>query len=60
MKARPAAVVIWPRPLGEYGRAEFGVDYGARIRDWIRDDYVEIPTGPGRERAPVVAVRRGR
>ena len=60
MKAQPAAMVIWPRPLGEYGRAEFGVDYGARIRSWIRDDYVEIPTGPGRERAPVVAVRRGR
>ncbi len=60
MKARPAAVVIWPRPLGEYGRGEFGVDYGARIRNWIRDDYVEIPAEPGRERAPVVAVRRGR
>ena len=60
MKARPAAVVIWPRPLGEYGRGEFGVDYGARIRNWIRDDYVEIPAQPGRERAPVVAVRRGR
>ncbi|MET0620854.1 MAG: hypothetical protein ABW056_11280, partial [Thermoanaerobaculia bacterium] len=60
MKARPAAVVIWPRPLGEYGRGEFGVDYGARIRNWIRDDYVVIPAEPGRERAPVVAVRRGR
>lgn len=59
-KANPAAVVIWPRPLGEYGGAEFGVDYGARIRDWIREDYVELPAGPGREHGPVVAVRRSR
>jgi len=30
-----------------------------RVR-WHARSYVEIPTGPGRERAPVVAVRRGR
>ncbi len=59
-KARPAAVVIWPRPLGEYGGAEFGISYGADIRRWIREDYVELPAEPGRERGPVVAVRRSR
>ncbi len=59
-EARPAAVVIWPRPLGEYGGAEFGVGYGARIRGWIREDYVEMPAEPGRPHGPIVAVRRSR
>ena len=58
-KARPAAIVIWPRPLGEYGEAEFGVGYGEEIRRWIRERYVEVELpARGGGRAPVVALRR--
>jgi len=35
--ARPAAIVVWRRPAGEYGRGLFGEDYGRRIADWIRE-----------------------
>ncbi|HYB54371.1 MAG TPA: glycosyltransferase family 39 protein [Thermoanaerobaculia bacterium] len=38
-KVRPAAVVVWLRPTGEYGRGLFGVDYGKRLRAWIDREY---------------------
>lgn len=57
-EARPGAVVIWPRPLGEYGGAQFGVDYGASIRDWIDRDYVRAPVTGGSGRSPILALRR--
>ena len=31
VRARPAAVVIWPRQLAEYGGRQFGVDYARTI-----------------------------
>ena len=40
------------------GQGEFGAGYGERIRDWIRQNYVELPAEPGGERAPIVALRR--
>lgn len=48
-KANPAAVVVWPRPLGEYGKGLFGRDYGKRLRVWIDGRYRVEPlvTGPG-------------
>lgn len=33
--AKPAAILIWPRPADEYGSGFFGLDYGIRIQDWI-------------------------
>ncbi|HYK40841.1 MAG TPA: hypothetical protein VE007_00535, partial [Thermoanaerobaculia bacterium] len=57
-RARPAAVVLWPRPLGEYSRGEFGTDYGRRIRDWIAREYAEhrVANQPGR--SPVIGLRK--
>ena len=48
-RADPAAVVVWPRPLGEYGKGFFGRDYGMRLRAWIDGRYRVEPlvTGPG-------------
>lgn len=57
-RARPAAVVIWPRPLGEYGRAEFGSDYATSLRAWVREHYVERPFGSGSVRPPILALRK--
>src|SRR5439155_1781123 len=37
--APPAAVVIWWRPLGEYGAGLFGEDYAREIRRWIGESY---------------------
>jgi len=56
--ARPAAIVIWPRVLGEYGPAEFGTDYALLIRAWIRRQYVEGSVNGGSGRRAVLAVRR--
>ena len=56
-KARPAAIVIWPRALGEYGFADFGVGYGEKIRGWIRESYAELPADPRDRHAPIVALR---
>ena len=33
--ARPAAIVVWLRPTGEYERGLFGRDYGKRVAEWI-------------------------
>jgi hypothetical protein len=41
--ARPAAIVLWRRPVPEYGRALFGEDYGKRIRVWIDGNYDLVP-----------------
>jgi len=38
-RADPAAIVLWRRPAGEFDRALFGDDYGARIRAWIEANY---------------------
>jgi hypothetical protein len=42
-KSKPAAVVVWRRPAGEYGRGLFGVDYGRRLHAWIEAHYRLIP-----------------
>jgi hypothetical protein len=61
--ARPAAVVIWNRPVTEYDRSLFGADYGLKIRDWIRANYDETKfraTGDPQRTNPrfVLALRR--
>ena len=35
----PGAIVLWRRPVSEYDRALFGMDYGTTIRDWIDRRY---------------------
>ena len=42
-RAAPASVVVWNRPLGEYGAGTFGLDYARRIRAWIDRDYEVRP-----------------
>ena len=39
VRARPAAVVLWRRPVSEYDRGLFGADYGQSIRKWIEENY---------------------
>ncbi len=39
MRARPAAIVIWRRPVSEYDRGLFGEDFGQSIRKWIDENY---------------------
>jgi peptidoglycan/LPS O-acetylase OafA/YrhL len=41
--ADPAAVVLWNRPTGEYGRAQFGEEYGVFIARWIDQHYAVRP-----------------
>jgi hypothetical protein len=57
--APPAAVVIWRRPSGEYGRGLFGADYGRRVHDWIARHYdlepFRAPGAPPRRNARFVA-----
>ncbi len=38
-RARPAAIVLWRRPVSEYDRGLFGEDYGRSIREWIEENY---------------------
>ena len=38
-RARPAAIVLWRRPVSEYDRGLFGEDYGRQIRKWIDRNY---------------------
>jgi hypothetical protein len=38
-RARPAAIVLWRRPVSEYDRGLFGEDYGQGIRKWIDGNY---------------------
>jgi hypothetical protein len=42
-RARPGAIVLWPRPTGEYGAAEFGIDYGRDVLAWIERNYALSP-----------------
>lgn len=42
-RSRPAAVVIWRRPTGEYGRGFFGEDYGKKIGEWAHVNYEMTP-----------------
>jgi hypothetical protein len=39
VRARPAAIVLWRRPVSEYDRAMFGEDYGEVIWKWIDANY---------------------
>ncbi len=48
--ARPAIVVVWNRPTGEYGKSTFGVDYGTRISRWIGENYTPLPMSPATAR----------
>jgi hypothetical protein len=38
-RERPAAIVVWNRPTGEYGRGNFGQDFGALILRWVERNY---------------------
>jgi hypothetical protein len=57
-RERPAAVVIWKRSTGEYGPAQFGEDYGRRIRSWIDDNYVVQAHGTFVPPQAILAIRR--
>ncbi len=59
-EARPAAIVIWPRPLGEYGAGFFGRDYGTGIQAWIDSEYehVALEGSKGMDQRIVLAIRR--
>ncbi|HEY3124706.1 MAG TPA: hypothetical protein VGK70_11690 [Thermoanaerobaculia bacterium] len=57
-RARPAAVVIWKRPTGEYGPARFGEDYGRPISRWIEENYVAQPHGTFVLPQAILAIRR--
>jgi hypothetical protein len=53
----PRALVLWPRRTDEYGPAEFGVDYGRRIFEWIQANY-EGPIVPAPRGSARLYVRR--
>ncbi|HEY3172089.1 MAG TPA: hypothetical protein VGK86_05855 [Thermoanaerobaculia bacterium] len=55
----PAIVVIWRRPLGEYGRGVFGEGYGQRTRDWIEKHYVQRPVAAAGAKVYMIAGRKG-
>jgi hypothetical protein len=59
-RARPGAIVVWPRPLGEYGRAGFGLDYGTSIRAWMDREYADTPVAGIARRGPVLLRARAR
>jgi hypothetical protein len=42
-QASPSALVIWPRPLGEYGSGFFGQDYALSLERWIEARYRPRP-----------------
>ncbi len=53
-RARPAAIVLWRRPVSEYDRGLFGGDYGQDIRKWIEENYrLEPFRAAGAPRRPV-------
>ena len=41
--AKPAAIVVWRRPMGEYDQGFFGKGYGRKVLAWIDDHYVPVP-----------------
>ena len=42
-RASPGALVIWPRPVGEYGNGFFGRDYARSLQSWIDANYRPEP-----------------
>ncbi len=42
-RASPGALVIWPRPVGEYGNGFFGRDYARSLQGWIDAYYRPEP-----------------
>ena len=60
--ARPAAIVVWLRPTGEYERGLFGRDYGKRVAEWISAHYVAVrfETGPRTRANPTFTLYRPR
>jgi hypothetical protein len=40
-RARPRAIVIWPRLTTEYGPGRFGEDYAQGVMQWILEHYEE-------------------
>lgn len=38
-----SVIVIWSRPVGEYGAGFFGEDYGQSIARWIESNYEIVP-----------------
>jgi hypothetical protein len=59
-RRKPRVIVIWPRPLGEYGGGVFGEHYGREIRRWIDRSYApcsgaSAEKGPARSRILVAA-----
>jgi len=54
----PRFLLLWPRSTAEYGRTEFGVDYGRRIFAWIEANY-DGPVRPARRNPARLYVRRG-
>jgi hypothetical protein len=46
--AKPAAIVLWRRPMGEYDRGLFGKEYGRKVLAWIDDHYLPVPAEAGR------------
>jgi hypothetical protein len=57
-RRQPQAIVVWPRPVGEYGGGEFGSHYGVRIRALIEEEYDLRPIPKGRERSRVLLAFR--
>jgi hypothetical protein len=53
----PGAIVIWPRPLGEYGRGFFGEDYATRLGAWIAARYRPVTVKGAGRHAPAVLCR---
>jgi hypothetical protein len=49
-RARPIAVVIWPRSLGEYGHGLFGRDYGVVLGRWIETNCRPVAVADDRDR----------
>ena len=54
----PRFVLLWPRATAEYGRAEFGADYGKKILAWVERHY-DGPTRPAGRVGARLYVRRG-
>ena len=57
-RSRPDAIVVWRRPTGEYGPAEFGVDYGREVFAWIEKNYSLAPFESSRGLARLYLPRR--
>jgi hypothetical protein len=56
-RARPSAIVVWPRLTTEYGPGRFGEDYAQGVMRWILDHYAEQPPPVPRSRVRIFLVR---